>query len=98
MQVWLPDFVAGVAWLVVALLAGRRSLTVLASLVAVVWFAADVLPASVFWHRAIIVHAVLSGQRWWPRSVVARVVTASCYLAAALVAPWATSGRSEEGR
>jgi two-component sensor histidine kinase len=94
MQFWLPDFVAGVAWLVVALLAiaGRGSLTVLASLVAGVWFAADVLPESVFWHRAIIVHAVLSGQRWWPRSVVARVVTASCYLAAALVGPWAAAG------
>ncbi len=86
----LPDVIAGAAWLVVALLSVRRngSLAALAFAVSAAWFLADALPGAVFWHRAVIAHALITAPAWWPRSWTGRTVLAVSYAAAMFGVVW----------
>jgi signal transduction histidine kinase len=60
----------------------------LAALVGVLCVVALLEPAAVMWHRAVLVHLLVSRGAWWPRSAVARVVVVGGYLASALGGPW----------
>lgn len=55
----LPALAVSIAYLVLAALAPIRAETVLAAAVAVTWLAADVLPFTAFWHRAVLAQLIL---------------------------------------
>jgi signal transduction histidine kinase len=86
----LPDLLCAITWTFVALWLVRRSHpgAVLALMVAITWLLPELLPLTVFWHRAVIAHALLGPPRWWPRTWTARVVLIAEYIAALLIAPW----------
>ncbi len=89
--------VVAVLWLVLAALHWRhRSLRLLALLVLALWLTSMLVPVAALWHRAPIVHLLLSGASWWPRTVAARVVVIAAYPASILgwpwVSPWVAAG------
>lgn len=92
-MILLPDLVAGIVWAAVALLAirSRGSLPVLAAVMTLTWLAVEVLPAAALWHRAVLIHLLLTAPGWWPRSWTARIVLIVEYVAAVLVVPWTSA-------
>ena len=85
----LVVIVAGVAWVGAGLLLrGRGPVASLAGLTALGWFATLLLPAALLWHRGPLVHLLLAGGTWGPRSWTARGVAVVGYAGAVLVWPW----------
>ncbi len=82
------DLAVAVALLGIALrMRGRsRPTAVLVACVAVAWLAGFVSPLALFWHRAVLVHALLAYPGWRPRSFPALVLTGSTY-AVCVLAP-----------
>ncbi len=77
------------AWLALAVFARRRPpLAVLAAVNALAWLAPGLLPGALTWHRGAVVHLLLAGGAWSPRSWVARAVVVCGWVAAVLVRPW----------
>ncbi|WP_225753229.1 ATP-binding protein [Actinotalea sp. Marseille-Q4924] len=89
----MNDLVAlavGAAWIAALVVGrGRRTFAVLAGLAALAWFASLALPVAVLWHRGPLVHVLLAGGTWLPRSRTARSVVAAGYAAALTPWPWA---------
>lgn len=85
----LVVIIAGVAWVGAGvLLRGRGPLATLAGLTALGWFATLLLPAALLWHRGPLVHLLLVGGTWVPRSWPARGVAVLGYVAAVMIWPW----------
>ncbi|WP_456845762.1 sensor histidine kinase [Cellulomonas sp. P5_C6] len=89
-MVWLPDVAVGAAWCGVAGWGTprHRPFAVLAAGVALAWYAADLWPATVFWHRAVLVALLLAMPAWWPTTRVAGMAVVLVGAASALVSPW----------
>ncbi len=85
----LVVIIAGAAWVGAGvLLRGRGSVASLAGVTALGWFATLLLPAALFWHRGPLVHLLLVGVSWVPRSGAARGMAVVGYAAAVMIWPW----------
>ena len=88
-----PLLTVGAVWLATGVIARRRPpVGMLAVLVALAWFAPLFDPGAVMWHRALLVHLLLGGARWWPSSRVSGAVVVGAYLASGLGWPWVAPG------
>ncbi len=89
-RLWLPELATGLAWLIAAVAAprGARGFALIAALVAATWWLGALVPAAVFWHRALVIHAVLAVPAVLPRRGLARMVVVAGYLASITVWPW----------
>jgi signal transduction histidine kinase len=86
---WLPDLVVGLTLVAAGFVAWPRSRATSTLLVAVglAWFAGNLSPIAVAWHRGPLVHLMLSYPAWRPRGRVDAIAIGVGY-AAALVPSW----------
>ncbi len=84
--VLVTDLSVGLLLLVTAALTWRRSRSTatLVAVVAVTWLVAFVLPAALFWHRGVLVHALLAHPHGRPRRLPAIAITAAAYVVSVL--------------
>lgn len=90
------ELLAPVAWAAVAVawfgtgLLGRRTppAAALACLVGVAWLAPSLAGAGALWHRGPLIHLLLAGGSWWPRTRTARVTVVGGYALVALPNAW----------
>lgn len=84
---WVPDFVVGMVFIAAGIGSWSRARGVAALLVATgfLWFLANVESSAVYWHRAALVHLLLSYPSWRPRSPVSLGLVLLGYVA--VVAP-----------
>lgn len=75
------DLVVGVLLLVTAALtrSRSRSTATLVAALAGAWLVSFVLPTAMFWHRGVLVHALLAHPHWRPRGFPAVATTATTY-------------------
>ena len=80
---WVPDLLVGLAALALAAVTWpTRSVSALALLVALTWWAGTVWTPVLYLHRGVLVHLVLAVPRIGPRSRPAQVAVVVGYLAA----------------
>ncbi|HEV7712879.1 MAG TPA: hypothetical protein VGP16_32100, partial [Asanoa sp.] len=86
---WLPDLLVGLACVGAGLAAWRRQrgVAVLLVLTGFAWFAGNLAPAALFWHRGPLVHALVAFPGWRPRSRAGLAAVGFGY-AAALTPVW----------
>jgi signal transduction histidine kinase len=87
---WLPDLVVGLTLVGAGLLAWVRSRAVATLLIAagLAWFAGNLDPIAVAWHRGPLVHLLLSYPVWRPRARVDVVAVGVGYVAALVSSVW----------
>jgi signal transduction histidine kinase len=85
---WLPDLAVGLVCVAGGLVAWsrHRGLGTLLALTGFAWFAGNLLPLALFWHRGPLVHAMLAYPGWRPRTRLGWVTVGLGYLAAATAA------------
>lgn len=85
------DLAAGMAYVGLAAVALRyaRSVTWLASLVAVTWFAGTVWAGALFWHRGALVWMLLAFPLTWPTTRTERATVVGALLVSATPFIWA---------
>lgn len=88
LAVLVADLAVGVLLLVTAALTWprSRSTATLVAAVAATWLVAFLLPIALFWHRGVLVHALLAHPHWRPRRLPAVATTAAAY-AVSVLAP-----------
>jgi signal transduction histidine kinase len=87
---WLPDLVVGLTLIGAGLLAWLRSRAVATLLIAAgfAWFAGNLDPIAVAWHRGPLVHLLLSYPAWRPRARIDMVAVGVGYAAASVPSVW----------
>jgi signal transduction histidine kinase len=87
---WLPDLVVGLTFVGGGLLAWRRSRAVATLLIAAgfAWFAGNLDPIAVAWHRGPVLHLLLSCPAWRPRARVDTIAIGIGYAASIVPAVW----------
>ncbi|SNT63938.1 hypothetical protein SAMN05421812_11637 [Asanoa hainanensis] len=80
---WLPDLAVGLVCVGAGLAAWHRwrGAAVLLVLTGFTWFAGNLAPALLFWHRGLIAHALIACPGWRPRSWVGTVAIGLGYVA-----------------
>ncbi len=78
---WATDVGVGLCLLVAGVLCWRtsRSTAILVIAAGITWLLANVTADILFWHRALLVHALLALPNWRPGSRLAAVVVATTY-------------------
>jgi signal transduction histidine kinase len=92
---WLPDLVVGLTFVGGGVLAWRRSRAVATLLIAAgfAWFAGNLDPIAVAWHRGPMLHLLLSYPAWRPRARVDTIAIGVGYAASSVPDIW----RNETG-
>jgi signal transduction histidine kinase len=87
---WLPDLIVGLAFVGGGASAWRRSRAVSALLVAAgfAWFAGNLAPFAVAWHRGPVLHLLLSYPAWRPRTRIDAIAIGVGYAASFVPAVW----------
>jgi signal transduction histidine kinase len=87
---WLPDLVVGLTLVGTGFLAWPRSRAVATLLVAagLAWFAGNLAPLAVAWHRGPLVHLLLSYPAWRPRGRIDALAIGVGYAAALVPSLW----------
>jgi signal transduction histidine kinase len=89
---WLPDLLVGLTLVGAGLLAWLRSRAVATLLIAAgfAWFAGNLDPIAVAWHRGPLVHLLLSYPAWRPRARIEAIAIGLAYAAALVPTVWRT--------
>lgn len=87
---WVPDLLVGLAFAgAAAVRLGRdRPAAALTALTAGVWFAGTLLPAATQWHRGPLIHLLVCGLGWRPRTRLGAIAVAVGYVSAAVPGAW----------
>jgi signal transduction histidine kinase len=87
---WLPDLIVGLTSVGAGLLAWRRSRAVATLLIVAgfAWFAGNLDPIAVAWHRGPLVHLLLSYPAWRPRRRLDVIAIGVGYAAALVPSLW----------
>jgi signal transduction histidine kinase len=87
---WLPDLLTGLSWLALGMLVWSRSRPTAALSVAfaATWFAGTAVPMASTWHRAVLVHLLLSCPGWLPRTSLGRASLGVLYAAVCIPGIW----------
>jgi signal transduction histidine kinase len=81
---WIPDLIVGLAFVTAGGLAlpAARSTGVLLAATGLAWYAGNLDPFALYWHRGPLVHLLLTYPAWRPRSWLGGVGVAFGYVAA----------------
>ncbi|MEP7113536.1 MAG: ATP-binding protein [Ilumatobacteraceae bacterium] len=87
---WIPDLVTGMVWIACGTRVLRRARPAASLMIAtgLAWFAANVWPEMLFFHRGLIIHLLVSYPAWRPRSSLGLVGVILGYLSTARVGIW----------
>jgi signal transduction histidine kinase len=89
----VADLAVGLAFLILAAVAWRRSrgLAVLAAAVALSWWLGSVWSEAVMWHRGPLIHLLIAYPRVWPDRTWVRLVILGGYAASLSPGTWASA-------
>lgn len=87
-QRWVPDLVVGLVVVGAGLAAWsrQRGAGTLLAVTGAAWFAGNLDPLAVFWHRGPLVHLLVTFPGWRPRPRLAVAAVAAAYVASAVPA------------